>query len=611
MRIFTWLMAGALLVLASTSHAGVGDLDPSFGTGGKVTTDFGPASDRAFAVAIQTDGKIVAAGDSGSGDFALVRYNTDGSLDLSFGSGGKVTTDFGGFGDSAFALAVQSDGKIIAAGAGAPGGLCCQFALARYQTDGSLDTSFHGDGRVLTPFGGNAQVAAIAVQSDGKIVAAGSMATFDSLFALVRYNVDGSLDLTFGSGGKVTTDFGGFDAATGVAVQADGKIVAVGGGGSSNDFLLARYNVDGSLDASFGTGGKVVTDFGGFDGAEAVAIQPDSKIVAVGRGGVLTRFALARYNTNGSLDTGFSGDGKVTTLFFGENIESAAAVAIQDSGKIVVVGRVFQTFDPSFALARYRANGDLDPTFGSGGKVTTDFGNPADVGVLCPSGRKDCSEDDGQAIAIQSDGKIVAVGGAGPCVPSCQFALARYLGGDAGQVVASLSPATVWVGLKNSDDIGTQFDVRAEVWKNAAPVAVGEARCITGVTRNANLAKMVNIPFGEVAENDLIAGDVLSLRILTRIGTTLAGQKCSGPGGSHGSARGLRLYYDSTGRPSQFGAELTPDPLETFFLHSNSDDYFDTIAPDASAPKFKDSPSVDFSGGNPWREIDTWSQTLP
>ncbi len=184
--------AGAVLALAlvtavlpGAAVAAPGDLDPSFGSSGKVTTDFG-GSDAASAVAIQTDGRIVAAGRSGSGDFALARYNVDGSLDPTFGSSGMVMTDFGGS-DAASAVAIQPDGRIVTAG-----------------------RSGSGD------------------------------------FALARYNADGSLDPSFGSGGKVTTDFGGFDLALGVALQSDGKIVAAGQGGSSFDFALARYNADGS-----------------------------------------------------------------------------------------------------------------------------------------------------------------------------------------------------------------------------------------------------------------------------------------------------------------------------------------------------------------------------
>ena len=377
-------IALAVGLLAVPAQAAPGDLDLSFGTGGKVITDFGPGSNSATAIAIQADGKIVAVGGSSSGDFALARYNTDGSLDASFGTGGKVTTDIGLF-DVAFAVAIQADGKIVAAGGTAPEGFCCQFALARYNADGSLDVSFGVGGKVTTVFSGDSRAFAVAIQADGKIVAAGGTDDpFITDFALARYNADGSLDTSFGVGGKVTTDFGGFDRASGLAVQGDDKIVAVGAGGPNNDFVLARYNTDGSLDTSFGTGGKVTTDFGGFDGANGLAIQGDDKIVAAGRGGFFTVFALARYNIDGSLDTTFDGDGMVTTQFFGENIESAAGVAIQSNGKIVAVGSVFSTFDPSFALARYNTDGSLDTNFGTGGKVTTDFGDPSDVGVLAP-----------------------------------------------------------------------------------------------------------------------------------------------------------------------------------------------------------------------------------
>jgi uncharacterized delta-60 repeat protein len=454
-------IALAVGLLVVPAQAAPGDLDLSFGTGGKVTTDFGPISNSATAIAIQADGKLVVVGSSGSFDFALARYNADGSLDASFGTGGKVTTDIGLF-DEAFAVAIQADGKIVAAGGTAPEGFCCQFALARYNADGSLDASFGVGGKVTTIFSGDSRAFAVAIQVDGKIVAAGGTSDpFVTDFAFARYNADGSLDASFGVGGKVTTDFGGFDAASGLAIQGDNKIVAVGAGGPNNDFVLARYNTDGSLDTSFGTGGKVTTDFGGFDGASGLAMQGDDKIVAAGRGGFFTVFALARYNTDGSLDTTFDGDGMVTTQFFGENIESAAGVAIQTNGKIVVTGSVFSTFDPSFALARYNTDGSLDTSFGTGGKVTTDFGDPSDVGVLCPPGRKDCSEDFAKDVAIQSDGKIVAVGGAGPCTPPCMFALARYLGDPSATSVpfsAFRAKLKIALGAEANDDA---FDMEA------------------------------------------------------------------------------------------------------------------------------------------------------
>ena len=398
----------ALLALATSATAG--DLDLTFGSDGKVITDLGSGTDAANAVAIQQDGKIVAVGRAGFPDaFAAVRYNLDGTLDPTFGIGGVATIDVGLF-DEAFAVAIQSDGKIVAAGATAPSGFCCQFALARYNSDGSPDTSFGVGGVVTTSFGGLTEAFAVAIQADGKIVAAGStFSPFISSFALARYNVDGSLDPGFGAGGLVTTDFGGVDAAGAVAIRADGRIVAVGGGGPSSDFALALYLSDGSLDSTFGTGGKVTTDFGSFDRANAVAIQTDGKIVVAGTG--VERFALARYGSTGELDPSFDADGKVTTQFTGANIESANALVIQTDGKIVAAGSAFDG-PQSLAIARFETNGSPDISFGDLGRVMTGFAG---------------GDAEARGIALQADGLIVAAGGGGPCTPHCEYVLARYL----------------------------------------------------------------------------------------------------------------------------------------------------------------------------------------
>jgi uncharacterized delta-60 repeat protein len=304
------------------------DLDPTFGTGGKITTDFSGRCDGASALALQSDGKIVVAGTSGTGcqpfvgnfvlphyefgDFAVARYNHDGSLDATFASGGKVTTDFFGGSDNATAVALQSSGKIVVAGFADN-----DFALARYNSDGSLDTSLGTGGKVNTDFsGGTDEAWTLAVQSDGKIVVAGWTRVGSSAdFALARYNSDGSLDATFGSAGKVTTDFsGGCDGISALGIQSDGKVVVAGrtgtdcGGGTfpTGDFALARYNSDGSLDATFGNGGRVTTPFPypfWFGWASALALQPDGKIVAGGT--YFVNFGLLRYNSDGSLDTTF------------------------------------------------------------------------------------------------------------------------------------------------------------------------------------------------------------------------------------------------------------------------------------------------------------------
>jgi hypothetical protein len=187
---------------------------------------------------------------------------------------------------------------------------------------------------------------------------------------------------------------------------------------------------------------------------------------------------------------------------------------------------------------------------------------------------------------------------------------AIFAAGSAGKCKEPL--ATLWVGLKNSNDQGTQFDLRTEVYKGATLVAAGETRCITGVTRNPSKAKEVNV-FDPVANAGFAPGDMLSLKVLTRIGTNPDNTKCAGPGGSHNNAVGLRLYYDAVSRPSRIGAEITPDPDVTdFFLHSEGADFFlDDTAPTATAAKFKDSAGVNFAGGNPWKEIGTWSMELP
>jgi len=240
--LIAWLPGGAPI-----AHAAAGDLDPSFGTGGKVTTDFGAINADGRSVVVQGDGKIVVAGFSGccgSNDFALVRYATDGSLDPSFGTGGKVTTDLGAA-DLALSMVVQSDGKIVAAG-WSSNGSDEVFALVRYATDGSLDPSFGTGGKVTTDLGAvNDDGESVVVQSDGKIVVAGYSGIGSTRdVALVRYATDGSLDPSFGTGGKVITDIGGVDAGgTEVAVQSDGKIVVAGWSynGSNDDFALVRY----------------------------------------------------------------------------------------------------------------------------------------------------------------------------------------------------------------------------------------------------------------------------------------------------------------------------------------------------------------------------------
>jgi uncharacterized delta-60 repeat protein len=378
-----------------------GDLDTTFGSGGKVLTSLG-SNPACQSVAIQSDGRIVAAGATmigGFDQFALTRYNSNGSLDTSFGSGGIVTTSFGSVDADVNSLAIQSDGRIVAAGFSSAG-----FALARYNSNGSLDTSFGSGGKVTTSFGGSLDIAnSVAVQSDGRIIAAGytqDQSFENGRFALARYNGDGSLDTSFGSGGKVTTSFGsGSDnLASGVALQSDGRIVAAGSSRTTAQrFALARYNGNGNLDTSFGSGGLVTTTFAGSNaGAAGVAVAPDGRIVAAGSSdnGSNSRFAVARYNSNGSLDTSF-GNGTVTTAFGSNPQDTAVSVAVQPDGRILAAGSTLNGSTRRFGLARYNSNGGLDTLFGAGGLVTTSFGN---------------TDSDAAGVAVQRDSRIVVAG---------------------------------------------------------------------------------------------------------------------------------------------------------------------------------------------------------
>jgi uncharacterized delta-60 repeat protein len=393
-----------------------------------VTTDlFGGGSDHAQAVAVLPDGKIVAVGlwrfGTIGANFALARYNPDGGLDPEFGSAGRVMTDLDAEADVAEAVAVQPDGKIVAAGEVRVGGRAPDFGLVRYNPDGRLDTSFAGDGKLTTDFGGRDGAAAVLIQADGRIVAVGSRNDDDGVadadFALARYEPNGVLDTSFSGDGKQVTSFGKEEYARGAALERGGRIVVAGyhndDGDGDYDFALARYDLDGSLDRSFDDDGKVETGLGGWDEANSVAIQPDGKIVAGGatRGDREWDFALARYNRDGSLDRDFAG-GTERYDFGGEDL--AYAVEVQADGRIVAAGRALtnrtRIFCSRFAVARVNPDGYLDRGFSADGKTMTHFG--------------DCAHADG--VAIQPDGKIVAAGYGlvDDDATAANFVLARY-----------------------------------------------------------------------------------------------------------------------------------------------------------------------------------------
>lgn len=442
MRTLLTTIIGLLTMTAavmSNAQTTANTLDPTFGTNGIVRTDFAGNIDQANAIAIQPNGQIIAAGSSFSNsktveDFIVARYNADGSLDKRFARNGKITTDFFRNVDSISAVAIQPDGRIIVAGfaqLAGNGGNPRVFALARYRSDGNPDTSFGSGGVLTTSFGGNfAAASAVMLQPDGKIVVAGTVDFNPDLpgsgldFALARYNSNGTLDGSFGKGGKVVFDFfGSFDQANAAVLQPDGKIIVAGSASYDSlnrdiGFALVRFNTDGSTDFGFGTGGKQITDFFGAGAkANGVVLQPDGKFVVAGTASdsatrpVATDIALARYNSDGSLDSGFGTGGETAIPFPDSASEQGNAVALSADGKIIIAGAAFKTFatPPDFALVRYNSDGSLDTGFGSGGRITTDVAGGTDVA---------------QAVAIQADGKVVAAGRA--FRSNFDLTLARY-----------------------------------------------------------------------------------------------------------------------------------------------------------------------------------------
>lgn len=351
---------GKIVAAGESDNAGAiarylpnGSLDSTFGVGGKVTVNEAVAN----AVAIQPDGRIVLAGQSG-GNVAVLRYNSDGSLDSSFSGDGIVSTSMGISG-AAKAVVVQTDGAIVVTGTVlATGSDGDAFMVARYTAAGELDTTFaQGAGYVLTAIGSEADASATVLQSGGKIVVAGTVAgSVNGSVAVARYTTSGALDSTFSGDGLLLTKFGGhWPDDIGLGIQRDGKLVLAGNDHAK--FAVARYTSAGALDTSFSGDGRTTVAIGAQSAARDVIVQRDGKIVV---GGSVTAtssatFALARFGVNGALDTSFSGDGKVMTAFGARSW--AADVALQRDGKLVVGGLTATTSSPTsattFAVARY------------------------------------------------------------------------------------------------------------------------------------------------------------------------------------------------------------------------------------------------------------------
>jgi uncharacterized delta-60 repeat protein len=416
----------ALVSLTGMAWAQAGRLDSTFATKGIFTLNSIGEQGGSTKAALQPDGKIVFAAASGdpqqaNNGIALVRLNTGGTPDTSFGTSGVVV--FGNQGTVPIGVVIQPDGKILvgsAAGQNVDGG--GGFALARFNSNGSFDNSFGNGGHLqFVPFG-TAISAALALQPDGKILMTGSN-------ALARLNSNGQLDTSFGTGGLSVLPFSGAGA---IALQSDGKILiaSVGEGfnPSGSGGTIVRFNSNGTPDRTFGLFGQVASiasgglfDPSGVAPVSSIVFQTDSKFIVAGTiasklinppGAIHTGFELVRYNANGSIDTSFGTRGGVLTNFGSNPNATAYALAIQSNGDIIAAGQA----GSNLALSRYSSAGKLDTTFGSGGTVTTSLGsNPAAISSL----------------VLQSDGKIVAAGSIFTVDNAgfhAQSAVARYLG---------------------------------------------------------------------------------------------------------------------------------------------------------------------------------------
>ncbi|MBK8147912.1 MAG: carboxypeptidase regulatory-like domain-containing protein [Acidobacteria bacterium] len=416
-------------LLAVSAGFAVGEADPSFNQTGTVLVAIGNSVNEFHDLAVQRDGKIVAAGYSFNGsdyDIAVARFNPNGSLDPAFDGDGTLTTDFGSGNDYARALALQTDGKIIVAGSSANGAFF-DFALVRYNADGSLDRSFGTDGKVRTQVGfAFSAVFDIAIDYDGSIIAVGEAFGDEKDAAIVRYDSKGRLDLRFDNDGIVLAALvpEASDSALSVAIQPDGKIVFCGYSTPSpslavaSEFVVVRLNRNGAYDASFDGDGKAFLTFGTeSESAGEVVLQSDGKLIISGRFGQFGgNGILIRLLSSGALDTTFATDGSKEF-----NNEAVNGHTVQPDGKILVARRGGTFPDWTYGISRFTSDGETDADFGNAGTVTTAFAGP---------------------LALQPDGKILN----GSTVGN-SFAISRFLGDS------PIAPtADIWGQVVDSND---------------------------------------------------------------------------------------------------------------------------------------------------------------
>lgn len=381
-----------------------GSLDTTFANKGSAVVSTGLAYGFGTAVAVGPDDRIYVTGfaedksNTLSKGFVVVGLLPDGSPDPQFGSGGVADVAVGS-GAAAYAIGLDTSGRVVVAGSLAGG-----LTIGRYLSDGSLDTAFGSNG--VATAGGDTALGLVP-RSDGSLIVGGLTSGTSSDEELVGLTASGALDSNFGSAGVAIADFGKTEVANGIALAPDGKVVAAGAtylgtDTSVSDFAVARFGQDGSLDASFGIGGKVTTDFGGTDSAKAVVVQANGRVVVGGatgqKGTSKGSWALARYGLDGSLDPSFGGGGKVVTLP-GAGAEEGAinAMVLDSDGKLVVAGFSYGQGQQTAAVGRYLDDGGLDLAFGKSGVSILSIPAPWALSNI-------------NGVALQSDGRLVVAG---------------------------------------------------------------------------------------------------------------------------------------------------------------------------------------------------------
>jgi uncharacterized delta-60 repeat protein len=433
-KIFKSLTIAASVAVAVSANAQDGILDVTFGSSGIVQT---LSTHEAFDMLIQPDNKIIVVGSinmgSGNDDIAVVRYNSDGSLDNSFGTNGIVNVDFNGKNDDASSVALQSDGKIVVVGrAQNASNNNSDIAVIRLTSNGTLDNSFATNGKYQLDVDGFAGDLAldVALQTDGKIVFVGKAGGPDWMNknAVIRLNANGTLDNTFDGDGIVKSfTFAPYNISelSAVTIQNDGKIII--SGSKNNKFSVARLNSDGSLDSTFATNGAYTTSSTVLATSNKIYIQNDGKILGTYYHPTNKGVEIVRLNQNGTEDSGFGTNGTVTTQIDPNSYHYATDIITQPNGKIIVTGSLHNglSIDSDYLVIRYNSNGTIDNTFG-----------PASNGIVATSVAPN-DEDRGKTVKLQSDGKIVVAGST--CTGSCDFVLLRYNNSDATTGVADNS----------------------------------------------------------------------------------------------------------------------------------------------------------------------------